>query len=265
MRRGGRARARRALRRLRRGRRRGPRCRQELLGVCRAAGMRLVGPNCLGVINTAPPARRHLRARAPARRGGSRSRRRAARSGSCDRRGDAPRPRAVLVRLDGQQGRPVGQRLHPLTGSRTRTPTRSCSTSSPSAIRAASAASPAGLRAQADHRRQERPLGRRARAASSHTGALLAASDVTVDALFAHAGVIRTETVSEQLDVAALLASQPLPRGNRVAIVTNAGGPGIACADACAAAGLRVSRCRTRPRTLRRAPSRARGWRTPST
>jgi acetyl coenzyme A synthetase (ADP forming)-like protein len=79
-----------------------------------------------------------------------------------------------------------------------------------------------------------------ARAASSHTGALLAASDVTVDALFAHAGVIRTETVGEQLDVAALLASQPLPRGDRVAIVTNAGGPGIACADACAGAGLRV-------------------------
>ncbi len=79
-----------------------------------------------------------------------------------------------------------------------------------------------------------------ARAASSHTGALLAASDVTVDALFAHAGVIRTDTVGEQLDVAALLASQPLPRGSRVAIVTNAGGPGIACADACADAGLRV-------------------------
>jgi len=79
-----------------------------------------------------------------------------------------------------------------------------------------------------------------ARAAASHTGALLAASDVTVDALFAHAGVIRTATVGEQLDVAALLAAQPLPSGNRVAIVTNAGGPGIAAADACAAAGLRV-------------------------
>ena len=92
-----------------------------------------------------------------------------------------------------------------------------------------------------------------ARAASSHTGALLAASDVTVDALFAHAGVIRTDTVSEQFDVAALLASQPLPGGDRVAIVTNAGGPGIACADACAAAGLRVDPLGTRlQRALRR-------------
>ena len=79
-----------------------------------------------------------------------------------------------------------------------------------------------------------------ARAAASHTGALLAASDVTVDALFEHAGVIRTDTVAEQFDVAALLGAQPLPSGTRIAIVTNAGGPGIACADACAAAGLRV-------------------------
>ena len=51
------------------------------------------------------------------------------------------------------------------------------------------------------------------RAATSHTGALLAASDATVDALFRHAGVIRTDTVGELFDVAALLAGQPLPAG----------------------------------------------------
>ena len=79
-----------------------------------------------------------------------------------------------------------------------------------------------------------------ARATSSHTGALLSASDVTVDALFEQAGVIRTETLAELLDVASLLASQPLPEGPRVAIVTNAGGPGIMCADACEAGGLQV-------------------------
>ena len=78
------------------------------------------------------------------------------------------------------------------------------------------------------------------RAASSHTGALLAASDVTVDALFAHAGVLRAETVGEMFDVAGLLARQPLPRGDRVAVLTNAGGPAILCADACEAAGLRI-------------------------
>lgn len=76
-----------------------------------------------------------------------------------------------------------------------------------------------------------------ARAASSHTGAL-ATSDVIVDALFRQAGVIRTGTLEELFDVAMLLANQPVPRGNRVAILTNAGGPGILAADACEARGL---------------------------
>jgi acyl-CoA synthetase (NDP forming) len=80
-----------------------------------------------------------------------------------------------------------------------------------------------------------------ARAAGSHTGALLAASDTTVDALFRGAGVIRTNTLEEMFDVASLLAHQPVPRGRRVAIVTNAGGPGILCADACSAEGLSVA------------------------
>jgi acetate---CoA ligase (ADP-forming) len=78
------------------------------------------------------------------------------------------------------------------------------------------------------------------RAASSHTGALLAASDTTVDALFAQHGVIRTDTLEEMFDVGTLLANQPVPRGNRVAIVTNAGGLGILCADTCEANGLVV-------------------------
>lgn len=79
-----------------------------------------------------------------------------------------------------------------------------------------------------------------ARAASSHTGALLAASDRPVDALFKQSGVVRAETLAEMLDLAALFSAQPLPQGPRVAIVTNAGGPGIMCADACDAVGLEV-------------------------
>jgi acetyl coenzyme A synthetase (ADP forming)-like protein len=76
-----------------------------------------------------------------------------------------------------------------------------------------------------------------ARAASSHTGAL-AARDAVVDALFQQAGVIRTDRLEELFDVAALLANQPIPRGRRVAILTNAGGPAILAADACEANGL---------------------------
>ncbi len=78
-----------------------------------------------------------------------------------------------------------------------------------------------------------------ARAASSHTGAL-AASDAVVDALLHQAGVIRTRTLEELFDVAALVSTQPLPRGRRVAILTNAGGPGILAADACEAQGLEI-------------------------
>jgi acetyl coenzyme A synthetase (ADP forming)-like protein len=77
------------------------------------------------------------------------------------------------------------------------------------------------------------------RAASSHTAAL-AAPDVAVDALFAQAGVIRVDTLEDLLGTAMVLAHQPLPKGRRVAIVSNAGGPGILATDACAGAGLEV-------------------------
>jgi len=78
------------------------------------------------------------------------------------------------------------------------------------------------------------------RAAASHTGSL-AGSDIAVDALFLQSGVIRTDTIEELFDVAMLLAHQPVPRGARVGIVTNAGGPGILASDACESHGLEVA------------------------
>jgi len=75
------------------------------------------------------------------------------------------------------------------------------------------------------------------RAAGSHTAAL-AASDVAVDALFHQTGVIRAETLEQMLALASGLAAQPLPAGRRVGIITNAGGPAILCADACETGGL---------------------------
>jgi acetyl coenzyme A synthetase (ADP forming)-like protein len=77
------------------------------------------------------------------------------------------------------------------------------------------------------------------RAAGSHTAAL-AGSDAAADALFAQAGVIRARTLDELIDVASLLSAQPVPRGRRVAVVTNAGGLGILAADACEAVGLEL-------------------------
>jgi acetyl coenzyme A synthetase (ADP forming)-like protein len=77
------------------------------------------------------------------------------------------------------------------------------------------------------------------RAASSHTAAL-ASSDILADTLFRQAGIIRVTTLEQLFDVARMLVHQPLPDGRRVAIVGNSGGPGILAADACAGAGLLV-------------------------
>ncbi|MDX6440837.1 MAG: hypothetical protein QOE43_566 [Gaiellaceae bacterium] len=86
------------------------------------------------------------------------------------------------------------------------------------------------------------------RAASSHTAAL-AGSDAAVDALFHSTGVLRARNLEELLDIATLLSSQPLPKGRRVAVLTNAGGLGILCADACDAAGLELPELGTETRS----------------
>ncbi len=78
-----------------------------------------------------------------------------------------------------------------------------------------------------------------ARAASSHTAALTSPAEL-VEALFTKSGVIRVNTVEELFDAAEVLSTQPIPTGRRVAIVTNVGGPGVLAADACAQGGLEV-------------------------
>ena len=79
-----------------------------------------------------------------------------------------------------------------------------------------------------------------ARAASSHTGAL-AQTDLVFDALFKQCGVIRADTIEEMFDISMAFANQPIPKGNKVAIVTNAGGPGILAADACESLNLEIT------------------------
>jgi acetyltransferase len=80
-----------------------------------------------------------------------------------------------------------------------------------------------------------------AKAASSHTGAL-AGSDEAYNAFFAQARVLRVDTVNELIAKAASLAYQPAPRGPRVAIITNAGGIGIMATDACIRNGLKMAK-----------------------
>jgi len=79
-----------------------------------------------------------------------------------------------------------------------------------------------------------------ARAAASHTGAL-AGQEVAVDTLLRQCGVIRVSTMAEMFTLAQGFALQPLPAGDRVAIVTNAGGPGILATDALVSAGVRLA------------------------
>lgn len=79
------------------------------------------------------------------------------------------------------------------------------------------------------------------KAARSHTGALVSSSSVTLDALFEQAGVIRVDTIAEMMDVATLLVTQPLPKGRNVGIITNAGGLGVLLSDYLDNLGLKLA------------------------
>lgn len=221
----------------------GIRRQRELLEVCRAAGTRIVGPNCLGALNTSSAVRLNATFSAAAavpgevgfmsqsgglgiaiidaaRRLGIGLSSFVSVGNKCDLSGndflqyweqDAG-TRLVLLYLESFGNPRKFARI-----------ARRVSAAKP-VLAVKSGRSAAG-----------------ARATSSHTGAMLSASDVTVDALFEQAGVIRTDTMSELFDVAAFMSAQPVPRGDRVAIVTNGGGPGILCADACQALGVEIA------------------------
>lgn len=89
------------------------------------------------------------------------------------------------------------------------------------------------------------------KAASSHTGSL-AGADIAYGAAFKQCGVVRAQTFEEFFDYAVAFATQPLPRGDRVAIITNAGGPGIMAADAVERRGMRVAALATNTATALR-------------
>ncbi len=215
---------------------------RDLIGVCRAHGMRLVGPNCLGVISTAPEVPLNVTFAS-----------------------DMP-PRGAIGMLSQsgglgiallEQARELGVGLSSFVSVGNK-----ADVSGNDLLRfweddpatdvvllyLESFGNPRTFARVARRLSRSKPVvavksarGRAgARAAESHTGALVSGSDATVDALFRQSGVIRATTMSEQFDVAKLLASQPLPPGRRVAILTNVGGPGILAADACEAGGLDV-------------------------
>ena len=82
-----------------------------------------------------------------------------------------------------------------------------------------------------------------ARAASSHTGSIVGL-DIATESLLEQCGVLRVGSMADMFVQADALANQPVPRGKRIAIVTNAGGPGILCTDACIGRGLEIAELR---------------------
>jgi acetyl coenzyme A synthetase (ADP forming)-like protein len=231
----------------------------ELLAICRAAGMRLVGPNCLGVLNTGVGLNASFAPVAPPAGGVAF----ASQSGAF---GIAAVAEAARRNLGLSSFVSTGNKAD-LSGNDLLQHWEQDGDTDVIGLYLESFGNPRRFGRIARRVAAAKPIiavksGRSAagaRAAASHTGALVAASEATVDALFRHAGVIRTGTVGEMFDVAALLDGQPLPQGDRVAIVTNAGGPGIACADACEAAGLRIEPIarRTQRALARRLPAEA--------
>jgi acetyl coenzyme A synthetase (ADP forming)-like protein len=214
---------------------------QRLVQKVRSAGIRMVGPNCMGVINTAPGVNMHATFSAVYPPHGS-----IAMSSQSGALGLAILEHAKLLNLGFSTFISVGNKAD-VSGNDLIQYWAEDPNTDVMLLYLESFGNPKKFGEIARRVGRRKPIvavkaGRSqagARAASSHTGAL-ATSDAIVEDLFRQSGVIRTQTLEELFDVAALLANQPLPRGGRVGIVTNAGGPGILASDACEANGLEI-------------------------
>jgi acyl-CoA synthetase (NDP forming)/GNAT superfamily N-acetyltransferase len=231
----------------------------DLVRVARAHGMRVVGPNCLGVLNT-DPAVRLTAAFAPSMppAGGLAVASQsgavgvaildaAARTGtgissfvSLGNKADVSGNDLLCYWYDDPATRAVALYLESFGNPRRFAwVARALSRRKP-VLAVKSGRSIGGQRAGASHTAAA-VLDRRARLPQNPLRPSPAvSSDVAVDSLFAQAGVIRTDTLGELLDAARVLVDQPLPAGSRLAIVGNAGGLNILAADAAEPAGLAV-------------------------
>ncbi|CAM5566204.1 bifunctional acetate--CoA ligase family protein/GNAT family N-acetyltransferase [Streptomyces aurantiogriseus] len=210
-----------------------------LLAACRSYGMRLVGPNCLGISNTDPELSLDATFAAGHPRPGT--------AGVAVQSGGVG-----IALLDGLSRLGIGVSSfaslgdkYDVSGNDMLQWWESDSTTDLALLHLESFGSPRAFSRTARRVTRRMPVltvdagrtdaGRRA--AASHTAAA-ATRTMTRGALFTQAGITATRSIGELLETAALLHSQPLPAGSRVAIVTNAGGAGVLAADACAEAGL---------------------------
>jgi acetate---CoA ligase (ADP-forming) len=216
---------------------------ERLFETVRASGMRMVGPNCMGVLNTDPAVRLDGTFAPTAPPPGN--------IGMYSQSGALG-----IAILDYMKSRGLGISTFVSAGNRSDVSNNDLLAywlddprTGVVVLYLESVGNPRKFARLAPEVARRRPIvavksGRSAagrRAAFSHSAAL-ANLDVAVEALFEQAGVIRTNTLMELFDVVAMLSTQPVPAGPRVGVVTNAGGPGILLADACEAQGLVLPR-----------------------
>ena len=219
----------------------GRECETRLLELVRASGMRMVGPNCLGIMNTDPAVALNATFAPQAARRGCVAM--LSQSGGLG-----------LALLDYAEKLNLGLSSFVSAGNKADLSSNDYlrywagdEATKVIALYLESFGSPRKFSRIAPQVARRKPIvavkgGRTKagmRAACSHS-ASLAAPDLLVDALFEESGVIRAETLEELFDVVMLLSSGPLPGGRRVGVVTNAGGPGILLADALEARGLEL-------------------------
>lgn len=213
----------------------------ELLDLVRNAGMRMVGPNCMGLLNTAPSVNLNGTFAPVYPPAGN-----VAMSSQSGALGIAILQYALRSGLGISQFVSVGNKAD-ISGNDLLMAWEDDPQTDVILLYLESFGAPRRFARLAPRVARKKPIvavksGRTAtgsRAASSHTGAL-ASLDVAVDALFRQTGVIRVDTLEELFAVGSLLSCQPVPKGRRVGVVTNAGGPGILAADALEANGLHI-------------------------
>ncbi|MFJ5560699.1 GNAT family N-acetyltransferase [Streptomyces sp. NPDC093250] len=213
----------------------------SLLAACRAYGMRLVGPNCLGISHTDPEVRLNATFAVDGPRPGT--------AGIAVQSGGIG-----IALLDGLSRLGIGVSSFASLGDKYDVSANdmlqwweSDDRTDLALLHLESFGNPRAFSRTARRVTRRMPVltvdagrteaGRRA--AASHTAAA-ATRTMTRSALFTQAGITATRSVAELLETAALLHAQPLPAGSRVLIVTNAGGAGVLAADACAEAGLQL-------------------------
>jgi acyl-CoA synthetase (NDP forming)/GNAT superfamily N-acetyltransferase len=223
---------------------------RRLLEVCRLSGMRLVGPNCSGVINSSPAVRLNASVIAGLPSAGT--------IGFLSQSGSLGTAIIELARAQGtgfSSFMSVGNNAD-ISGSDLLQYWEADPRTNLVMLYLESFGNPRQFSRIARRVARTTPIlavkggrsvaGARA-ATTSHSGVLVrpstirvATSNVSEDALFQQAGIIRTATLAELFGTAQLLSEQPLPAGDRVGIISNAGGPGVLCADSCEFRGLRV-------------------------